>query len=79
MLGGKHGAEMPTREEIVADIERQIASLQRGLEMMETGVLTTGNVRNGWLEDQTAETAKQYRQIIAELRRCLEQVKAGDL
>jgi hypothetical protein len=70
---------MPTREEIVSDIERQLASLRTGLKMLEARTLATGTVRNGWLEDRTAETAEQYRQIISELERCLRMIDAGDL
>jgi hypothetical protein len=70
---------MPTREEIMSDIERQLASLRTGLKMLEARTLETGTVRHGWLEDRTAETADQYRQIILELERCLRMVDSGEL
>jgi hypothetical protein len=75
----KDAGNMPTREEIVSDIERQLASLRTGLKMLEARTLETGTVRNGWLEDRTAEAAEQYRQIISELERCLRMIDAGDL
>jgi hypothetical protein len=47
--------------------------------MLAARTLKTGTVSNGWLEDRTAETAEQYRQIISELERCLRMIESGEL
>lgn len=51
-----------------AEVER----MRKGLFLMETGTLTTTEVRQGKPVDTTAETQALYREIIANLEKFIE-------
>jgi hypothetical protein len=63
------------QEALIEQLKRQIASLRQGIEMMEKGILATGEPTGGWIIDSTRETIAFYRLTAAELERTLESIE----
>jgi hypothetical protein len=64
---------------LLAFHEQQIANFRQGIEMMETGVLGTGEVDGaGRRTDTTTQTLECYRHILAELEQLASKIQATD-
>lgn len=57
---------MPLRAALNERLKNDLSALRKGVELMEAGILRTGEFDGGWIIDRTKETVEQYRGTIAE-------------
>jgi|EndMetStandDraft_6_1072998.scaffolds.fasta_scaffold266792_1 hypothetical protein len=68
---------MGLREELIARLKRDIASLYEGIEWMESGIYKTGDSDGGGrLTDRTQEAIEYYTRTVAELEHTLASLEA---
>jgi hypothetical protein len=63
------------RQNLIDRLKRDIASLQQGIEWMESATSKPEGVKDGWLHDRTNETLVSYREMVAHLERQLEAIE----